>query len=288
MPLGHRNLLDGRARLGRARFGTCGRLPPSAKRRGDRRSGHLLRLLVLRGLVLVLRHLNRNRHGHERHRDVRGRHRWRRRGRGGGGCRRRCRRGCCGGRCCRRRCGCRCGGRGRRRRSDVVRRGSGTVVVGVGDGGGASGALVTVTVSTGGGVDGGGAALLGPGADVAVCGGSVALVLSLALVSATATPPTATTATTAAIPNTNCGSRCQVVRGSSIGSVGGTYCTCGRASVAPVLYTSPVYGTTSSPVLSSWDHASARNVADPGASNGSETSTGSTGATPVFTLASAP
>ena len=71
---------------------------------------------------------------------------------------------------------------------------------------------LTVTVSTGGGLDGGGAALVGPGADVAVLGGSVALVLSVALVSATATPPMATTATTAANPNTNCGSRCHVPR----------------------------------------------------------------------------
>ena len=40
-----------RARLGRARFGTCGRLPPSAKRRGGG-SRELLRLLVL---IRVLR-----------------------------------------------------------------------------------------------------------------------------------------------------------------------------------------------------------------------------------------
>jgi hypothetical protein len=113
-------------------------------------------------------------------------------------------------------------------------------VVGVGGGGG--GALVTVTVSTGGGLDGGGggAALVGPGADVAVCGGSVASVLSLALVSATATPPTATTATTAANPNTNCGSRFHAFRDSSIGSVAGTYCTDGRSAVPTVSYRSPV------------------------------------------------
>ena len=158
-------------------------------------------------------------------------------------------------------------------------------MVGVGDGGCDGGSLATVTVSTGGGLDGLGAALVGPGADVAALGGSVALVLSVALVSATATPPMATTATTAANPNTNCGSRCHV-RGSSIGSVGGTYCTCGRAAVPPVSYRSPVYGTTSSAVSSSCDQASARNVADPGASTGSGISTGSTGATPVFASAS--
>jgi hypothetical protein len=70
-------------------------------------------------------------------------------------------------------------------------------------------------------------------ADLAVLGRSVALGLSVALVSAIATPPTATTATTAASPNTNCGSRCHV-RGSSIGSVGSTYCTGARADVTPV------------------------------------------------------
>src|SRR6185295_10807761 len=92
--------------------------------------------------------------------------------------------------------------------------------------------LVTVTVSTGGGaLVGGGAALVGPGAEVAGFAGSVAVLLSEALVSATA--PTATTAITAAIPNINCGNRCHVERGSSIGSVDGTYCTCGRASVMP-------------------------------------------------------
>ena len=38
------------------------------------------------------------------------------------------------------------------------------------------------------------------------------------LVSAIATPPTATSATTAAKPNTNCGSRCQELGASSIGA----------------------------------------------------------------------
>jgi hypothetical protein len=49
-----------------------------------------------------------------------------------------------------------------------------------------------------------------------------------------------------------------------------------------------VYGTTSSAVSSSWDQASARNVADPGTSLGWRISTGSTGATLVFASASAP
>ena len=115
-------------RLARARLGTCGRLSPSAKRRGDGRSGQhrRLRVLVLRRLIPVLRHLNRNRYRHERHIDVRRGHRWRRR-RGCGGCRRRGggrrRRG--GGRRCRRGCrrrGCRGCGRRRRRRGDVCRR----------------------------------------------------------------------------------------------------------------------------------------------------------------------
>src|SRR5215217_7844900 len=145
----------------------------------------------------------------------------------------------------------------------------------LGVGGGGGGSLVTVTISAGG-LDGGGAALVGP-AEVAVCGVSVALVLSVALVRAIATPPTAINAMTAASPNINCGNRCQL-RGSSIGSVGGTYSTGGRAAVKPVSYRSPVYGTGSSAV-SSCDHASARNVADPGSSTG-VAAAGTTGATP--------
>ena len=108
-----------------------------------------------------------------------------------------------------------------------------------GGGGGGGGSLVTVTVWTGGGVDGGGATLVGP-TDVAVIGGSVALVLSLALVSATATPPTATTATTAASPNTNCGNRCHVHRGSSIGSVAGRTAPTDARPSRTVSYRSPV------------------------------------------------
>ena len=43
---------------------------------------------------------------------------------------------------------------------------------------------------------------------------------SVALVNAMATPPTATSATTAASPKTNCGNRCQA-RGSSASGVAG-------------------------------------------------------------------
>ena len=93
--------------------------------------------------------------------------------------------------------------------------------------------LATRGAGGGGSAVGGGGSAVGGFTDDAVLGGSVAVVLSVALVSAIATPPTATSATAAARPNTNCGSRCQV-RGSSIGPVAGTYFTGARAVVPSV------------------------------------------------------
>ena len=120
----------------------------------------------------------------------------------------------------------------------------GSVVVGVGDGDGGGASLMTVS-SLGGGSGGlgGGSGGLGGGSGLSFGDGgsgsgglggstpdsSVACVLSVALVSAYATPPTAMIAMTAATPIESCASRCHDRRGSSkIGPVGGTYWTDGR------------------------------------------------------------
>jgi hypothetical protein len=68
--------------------------------------------------------------------------------------------------------------------------------------------LLTVTVCAGG-LGGGAGALVTLGGG-ACLGDSVAVALSVALVNAIATPPSAMTAIAAATPKINCGSRCHV------------------------------------------------------------------------------